>query len=113
MRPVILRGRALNRLGNRDRAQAPGSLITHIYELQRREGADGIRLAPTLAGLDELLPWVHQWHPEIDAESGSTTGDYLQGLLYDRIARHGLTLAEVHAWAPAAATRGRRRRSGV
>lgn len=88
------------------------ALTTHIYELQQREGADGIRLAPALAGLDELLPWVHQWHPEIDTELGTTTGDYLQGLLDDQIARHGLTLDEVRAWAPVVATRVRRRRSG-
>lgn len=87
------------------------ALTTHIYELQQREGADGIRLAPALAGLDELLPWVHQWHPEIDAELGTTTGDYLQGLLDDQIARHGLTLAEVRAWAPVASAARRRRKA--
>jgi hypothetical protein len=86
------------------------ALTTHIYELQQREGADGTRLAPALAGLDELLPWVHQWHAEIDAELGTTTGDYLQGLLDDQLARHGLTLSEVRAWAPAVAAVRRRRR---
>ena len=85
------------------------ALTTHIYELQQREGADALRLAPALAGLDELLPWVHQWHPEIDAGLGTTTGEYLQGLLDDQLARHGLTLAEVRAWAPVAAAPRRRR----
>ena len=29
---------------------------------------------PLLAGLDQLLPWLHQWHHEIDPEFGQTDG---------------------------------------
>ncbi|MCF7993508.1 MAG: BREX-2 system adenine-specific DNA-methyltransferase PglX [Chromatiaceae bacterium] len=87
------------------------ALAGYLYELQQREGADTARLTPALAGLDELLPWVHQWHPEMDDDLGMSTGDYLQGLLDAQLAQHGLTLTAVRAWqppAPVRRTRGRR-----
>lgn len=87
------------------------ALTGYLYEMLQREGADAARLTPALAGLDELLPWVHQWHPEIDDDLGMSTGDYLQGLLDAQLAQHGLTLTAVRAWQPTAPvrrTRGRR-----
>ncbi|MFO0244482.1 MAG: BREX-2 system adenine-specific DNA-methyltransferase PglX [Betaproteobacteria bacterium] len=87
------------------------ALTGYLYEMLQREGAEATRLTPALAGLDELLPWVHQWHPEIDDDLGMSTGDYLQGLLDAQLAQHGLTLANVRAWrppAPARRPRGRR-----
>lgn len=87
------------------------ALTGYLYEMLQREGADASRLTPALAGLDELLPWVHQWHPEIDDDLGMSTGDYLQGLLNAQLAQHGLTLANVRTWrppAPARRPRGRR-----
>lgn len=87
------------------------ALTGQLYEMLQREGADAARLTPALAGLDELLPWVHQWHPEIDDDLGMSTGDYLQGLLDAQLAQHGLTLTAVRAWqppAPVRRTRGRR-----
>lgn len=87
------------------------ALTGYLYEMLQREGANAARLTPALAGLDELLPWVHQWHPEIDDDLGMSTGDYLQGLLDAQLAQHGLTLTAVRAWqppAPVRRTRGRR-----
>lgn len=87
------------------------ALTGYLYEMLQREGADAARLTPALAGLDETLPWVHQWHPEIDDDLGMSTGDYLQGLLDAQLAQHGLTLTAVRAWrppAPVRRTRGRR-----
>ncbi|OXI32719.1 hypothetical protein CFB89_16670 [Burkholderia sp. AU16741] len=87
------------------------ALTAYLYEMLQREGTDAARLTPALAGLDELLPWVHQWHPEVDDDLGMNTGDYLQGLLDAQMAQHGLTLSAVRAWrppAPVRRTRGRR-----
>jgi hypothetical protein len=81
------------------------ALAGYLYELLHREGADANRLAPALAGLDECLPWVHQWHPEVDENLGMSTGDYLQGLLDAQLAQQGLTLDAVRAWRPAAPAR--------
>jgi hypothetical protein len=87
------------------------ALAGYLYEMEQREGTDTARLTPALVGLDELLPWVHQWHPDIDDDLGLSTGDYLQGLLDAQLAQHRLTLREVRAWQPPAPirrTRGRR-----
>jgi hypothetical protein len=90
------------------------ALTGYIYELQQREGADPSRLAPALAGLDEMLPLVQQWNPEVDDDLGMSTGDYLQGLLDAQLAQHGLTIAEVRAWRPSEPTRrARGRRSAA
>lgn len=85
------------------------ALAGRVYDIHRSEGSDPVRLAPALAGLDEWLPWVHQWHPEIDPDLGMTSGDYLQGLLDAQLAQLGLTLADVRAWAPPNTPRRRRR----
>jgi len=85
------------------------ALAGRVYDIHRNEGSDPVRLAPALAGLDEWLPWVHQWHPEIDPDLGMTSGDYLQGLLDAQLAQLGLTLADVRAWTPPAPPRRRRR----
>lgn len=87
------------------------ALTGYLYEMLQREGADAARISPALAGLDELLPWVHQWHPEVDDDLGMSTGDYLQGLFDAQLAQHGLTLTAVRDWqppAPVRRTRGRR-----
>jgi hypothetical protein len=84
------------------------ALTGYLYEMLQREGADAARLTPVLAGLDELLPWVHQWFPEIDDDLGMSTGDYLQGLLDAQLAQHGLTLTAVRAWQPPAPVRRKR-----
>jgi len=85
------------------------ALAGHLYELLNREGADAARITPALAGLDEWLPWVQQWHPEIDDDLGMSTGDYLQGLLDAQLAQHGLTLTDLRDWRPPAPARRKRR----
>jgi hypothetical protein len=50
------------------------------YEWERhgldfiRAGWQAKRLMPLLGGLDQLLPWIHKWHPEIDKEYGESAG---------------------------------------
>jgi hypothetical protein len=85
------------------------ALAGYLYELLHREGADTARFTPLLAGLDETLPWVQQWHPEIDDDLGMSTGDYLQGLLDSQLAQHGLTVTDLRHWRPPASV-GRKRR---
>ena len=46
--------------GTTSSRRGPGRLLRR----PKREGWDARRLAPLLAGLDQLVPWLHQWHPE-------------------------------------------------
>ncbi|MEO7995616.1 MAG: PKD domain-containing protein, partial [bacterium] len=47
-------------------------LLIAYYDARKRDGWNAKQLTPLLAGLDQLLPWIHQWHPEIDKEFGET-----------------------------------------
>ncbi|MFI6433227.1 BREX-2 system adenine-specific DNA-methyltransferase PglX [Rhodococcus oryzae] len=66
------------------------------------------KLVPMLAGLAELLPWVRQWHGEIDAEYSTSDADDIAEVLRSHSAALGVTADDLAAWRPPAATRGRR-----
>src|SRR5262249_39672913 len=70
------------------------------YDDCKREGWDAKRLTPLLAALDQLLPWIHQWHPEVDAEFGETAGQSFQTMLEHDAHELGLTLADIRQWTP-------------
>jgi hypothetical protein len=70
------------------------------YDARKRDGWDAKRLTPLLAGLDQLLPWIHQWHPEIDAEFGETAGQSFQTMLEHDAHELGLTLEDIRQWTP-------------
>ncbi len=75
------------------------ALVTY-YDARKREGWDAKRLTPLLAGLQQLLPWIHQWHPEIDKEFGETAGKSYQSLLEQDAHELGLTLEDIRTWQP-------------
>lgn len=70
------------------------------YDARKREGWDAKRLTPLLAGIDQLLPWIHQWHAEIDPEFGETAGQSFQTMLEHDAHELGLTLDDVRNWTP-------------
>jgi hypothetical protein len=77
------------------------ALVTY-YDSRKREGWDAKRLTPLLAGLQQLLPWIHQWHPEIDKEFGETAGKSYQTMLEHDAHELGLTLEDIRTWQPPA-----------
>lgn len=79
--------------------------IISYYDTRKREGWDAKRLTPLLAGLDQLLPWIKQWHPEIDKEFGETAGQSYQTLLEQDAHELGLTVEQIREWQPPATTR--------
>jgi hypothetical protein len=91
-----------------DHLQQATALVSY-YDARRREGWDATRLTPILAGLDQLLPWIHQWHPEIDAEFGETAGQSYQTMLEHDAHELGLTLDDIRKWQPPQTTRRRAR----
>ena len=75
------------------------------------DGWEPEALVPLVAGLVELQPWVRQWHDELDPTFGVNLADFLDEQLRERTAQVGLTPDQLRAWRPAAATRGRRKRT--
>ncbi|WP_214403726.1 BREX-2 system adenine-specific DNA-methyltransferase PglX [Pseudonocardia lacus] len=90
---------------HKDQAQA---LVNLVNDRASQAGWDTDRLTPLLAGLDELLPWVHQWHGEYDAEWDGIPAEEYQAYLDEQRTKRELSLDALRAWKPAAATRGRR-----
>lgn len=79
------------------RAQA----LAALYLKRKTEEAwTADRLTPMLAGLLELLPWIHQWHNDLDTEYGLRMGDYFAQFLDGELATLGLTKAQLEAWRP-------------
>ena len=79
-----------------------GTAIVAYYDARKNEGWTAERLIPLLAGLDQLLPWIHQWHPEIDSEYNETAGTSFQTLLESEAQELGLTLEQIRNWTPPA-----------
>jgi len=79
-----------------------GTAIVAYYDARKNEGWSAEQLKPLLAGLDQLLPWIHQWHPEIDPEYNETAGTSFQTLLESEAQELGLTLEQIRNWTPPA-----------
>src|SRR5712691_1355704 len=93
-----------------DHAQQSRALATIITERQAEGWAAG-KLIPLVAGLEELQPWVEQWHGEIDPAFGVSTATFCREQLTSRAAQVGKTPAELRQWRPEA--RKARNRSSV
>ena len=74
-------------------------------DARKREGWDAKRLTPLLAGLDQLLPWIHQWHPEVDPAYGETAGQSFETVFEQDAHELGLTLDDIRNWEPPATAR--------
>ncbi|WP_424862368.1 BREX-2 system adenine-specific DNA-methyltransferase PglX [Streptomyces sp. MMS24-I29] len=104
--PTILLGWA--GWDHKDQVQA---LVNVVNDRAEQAGWDTPRLAPLLAGVQELMPWVHQWHGEYDDEWGGTPAEEYQAYLDEQRAKHGLSAADLTAWRPEKKVRGRARKA--
>jgi hypothetical protein len=93
-----------------DHATFAFALASRASLLRGQDGAREERLVPLLAGILELLPWVAQWHPDADPETGEPPARELEDFLADELGTLGRTRDDLRAWRPAAPTRGRRAR---
>jgi hypothetical protein len=93
-----------------DHLQLALALSTYfVYIKEDVGGSEDSRLIPLLAGLIELLPWLKQWHNELDPTYNLKMGDYIEGFIDDEARQFNLTLEEIQSWEPPA-KKGRRRR---
>jgi hypothetical protein len=61
-----------------DHAQQAAALTAFYQQAKDTWGWAPERLAPLLAALKELLPWLHQWHHALDPEFGDRPSDSFQ-----------------------------------
>ncbi len=73
-----------------DHLQLAKAVSEYYVDVQERQGGrDDPRLLPLLACLVELLPWLKQWHNEVDPEFGYRMGDYFEGFVQEEGATWG------------------------
>lgn len=74
---------------------------------QRRKAEDGWakdRLVPLLAGIDERVPWLLQWHNEPSAAfGGMKLGEFFRDFVAGEAHSLGVAVGDLHAWTPPAA----------
>jgi hypothetical protein len=81
--------------------------IAERYEHAKEQ--EGRKLVPLLAAIGQLIPWLKQWHNDLDPTYGTRMGDYFDNYLAEESKALGMTVAEVMAWQPAARPRRTRR----
>ncbi len=82
-----------------DHLQLTQALSAHYVDVQQNiGGSDDPRLLPLLASLIELIPWLKQWHNDLDPEFNMAMGDYFEGFVQEEARDLGMTLEEVKGW---------------
>jgi len=91
--------------------QLATALAGYYGEMKNNEGWEPARLQPLLAGLLELVPWLEQWHNDLDPEFGQRMGTYYRSFVTEDARELGFTLDDLRAWKPAvvASKRGRKK----
>lgn len=91
---------------HKDQAQV---LFNLIEDRTQQAGWGSDRIKPLLAGLLEIMPWVHQWHGEYDPEWEAVPADEFQAFFEELCAKHHVSEADLRAWRPEKKTRGRKK----
>jgi hypothetical protein len=89
-----------------DHLRQATALAAYYERMKTREGWTPGRIAPLLAGLDQLVPWLIQWHNDVHPEYDVRMGDYYRDFVRDEAHALGLTLEAVRAWQPPAKAKG-------
>ncbi len=88
--------------------QLARAIGTYYAEVKEKGGGQDARLMPLLASILELVPWLKQWHNEMDPEYQMKMGDYFAGFVEGEAKELGLTVQQIREWKPP--ERGGRRR---
>ncbi|MEU1216246.1 BREX-2 system adenine-specific DNA-methyltransferase PglX [Streptomyces sp. NPDC005790] len=93
---------------HREQAEALANLV-HDRAEQDGWPKDDARFVPLLAGLQEAMPWVHQWYDEFDEEwDGNPAEEFQSALNLGRTERH-LSESDLRAWRPEKKRGGRKK----
>ena len=93
-----------------DHLQQAQALAAYYHHAKEEEGWVAERLKPVLAGLLELIPWLKQWHNDVEPATGERMGDTFDAFVEAECQEFGFTVASLYDWTPVrtAARRGRR-----
>jgi hypothetical protein len=80
------------------------ALAKYFDDRKDRDTGSKEWMLPLLAGLEQLLPWLLQWHDEPNpAYEGQRMGTYFNDVvLPDALQTQGLTIEQCRSWRPLA-----------
>jgi hypothetical protein len=78
-----------------DHLQQAQALAGYFIDARDNQAFAPERLKSLLAGLADLIPWLKQWHNELDPDLGMGLGDYFAGFLEEQCRALGMTVEEV------------------
>jgi len=94
-------GTALVAWAGSDHLQLAKAVSGLYVDIRDRQGTqDDPRLFPLIAVLVELLPWLKQYHGDIDPEFGISMADSFASFVATEGQRLGKSVADLAAWTP-------------
>ena len=76
------------------------ALAAYYNEADERDGWNAARAAPLLAAIREHVPWLKQWHNDLDEEYQERLGDVYDSFVRSQLARFRLTEHDLRQQAP-------------
>jgi hypothetical protein len=83
-----------------DHLQMAKAISAYFAEVQEKGGSEDPRLVPLLGCLLELVPWLKQWHNDLDPEFGYRLGDYFESFVEEEARTLGMTVSDIRSWQP-------------
>lgn len=83
-----------------DALEQSHAVAGYFNRMREREGWTAERLAPLLAALLELLPWVRQYHNAPNPEFDGGMGDHFEAFIDDEMRALSLTREALQNWTP-------------
>ncbi len=95
--------------------QQATAIAGYFIDMKDSEGWEPARLQLLLTSLLELVPWLEQWHNDLDPVFGERMGDYYRSFVTEEARALGFTLDDLREWTPvaAAAKRGRKKKEAA
>ena len=97
-----------------DHLQLAQAIAAHYVEVQEKIGGSrDPRLEILLDCLLELIPWLKQWHNDLDPDHNLRTGDYFEDFIQEEARQMNKSIEDIRGWQPPKKTaRKKRRKSG-
>jgi len=96
-----------------DHQQQAQALAGLVEARQTSDGWGTEQLAPLLAGLGELVPWLKQWHNDLDPATGQRLGDFYDDYLTSKCAQLQIDRSTLGDWRPPTTTRGSKKKAST
>jgi hypothetical protein len=88
-----------------DHGQQALALAGFANEMRTNEGWTADRLIPVLAGLEQLQPWLDQWHNEIDPNRQQRLNESIRTFVESEMTQLGITTEKIREWRPSTRVR--------